>query len=248
MELFIKDWTETFHNYLPELLKEYESQVELLMAEFVESLMTSAQDIHLAIHEALQSLRENILSLRTTLKSAAADIFEEINQAAKGAHRSVKDEVFSSWESTYEQCGAERGTGLYKRNKKAHKNHVNGNGGMPMYKRVGATIQTALDKVLQQMQENFDASYNIAVTQLREDLKVMIERHSSSNVEPSAPGVTTFAKARLQQALLPHFEALEKAWGVEPEVESEAIESIESELALEVEESDGDDFNPDDWL
>jgi len=243
----MKDWTKTFHSHLPELLKKYEAQADKAIADFVERLMTCAHDIHPTIQEALQSFRENILSIRAVLKISAANIFEEINQAAKEAHRSVKDEVLKSWTATYLQCGAARGKKLYERNRKTHKLHVNGEGGKPMYERAGAGIQATLNKVLNQLQGKFDASYYNAVAQLREDLRVMLERHSVNSVQ-NGTHQAVLAKERLHKALSPLSEALENAWGLELEPEKEEMESSKSEQATKVEESDGDDFDPDDYL
>ncbi|KAE9376210.1 hypothetical protein N431DRAFT_532541 [Stipitochalara longipes BDJ] len=251
LERLIKSWTKTFHSRRPELLRKYETKADELIVSFTESLMTSAHDIHPAIDEAIQSLKENVLSLRSLLKNDAKDIFEQVNQSSKEAHRTVKPEVLSSWTSTYQQCGCETGTGLYKRNKKTHRDYVNGNGGVGMYKKAGAKIQKTLNDVLSKLGEKFNASYNRAVMQLREDLKVMLERHSVGSMQTSGPQSASFAKERLQKILQTRFDELEKAWGIEPAAEIEESEDIKSEQleeALDDPDSDGDDFDPEKYL
>jgi hypothetical protein len=247
----IKSWTNTFHKKRPELLKSYETQVDQTVGDFVESILTSARDIHPAIDEALQSLRENIMGLRTMLKDEAATIFEDINTAAKEAHRTVKPEVIDSWKDIYEQCGEESGKGLFQRNKKAHKDHVKNEGGAAMYQRAGEVIREALDKVLEGLQVKFNSSYNDAITQLQEDLNLMVERHSADPVRTALSQDASRAKERLRQALQPYFEKLEKAWGIEPEIENteiDAPEQKETASTLEAEDEDIFDFNEDDWL
>ena len=234
-----------------ELLKGYEIRVDKLMVDFVEILLTSARDIHPAIDKALQSLRDNILGLRTMLKEEAATIFEGINSAAKEAHRAVKPEIVASWEGIYEQCGDECGKGLFHRNKKAHRNHVKGDGGAAMYKRAGDAIRKALNKVLDNLQEQFDMSYSEAANQLQEDLDILVERHSASPVKTALSLDASLAKERLRKALQPHFEQLEKAWGLDSDVVKMEVEESEQNetvplLAAE-EEQDMFAFNPDDW-
>ena len=252
-EAFIKSWTETLHKKRPELLKEYEAQVDKLIADFIEPILTSARDIHPAIHEGLQSLRGNILDLRTVLKEEATAIFEDINNAAKEAHRAVEPEVVSSWEDIFEQCGEECGKGLFIRNKRAHREHVNNEGGAAMYQRAGDAIQEVLEKVLGKLQEKFETSIREAVKQLEEDLNILVERHSTEPVQTALSPDASLAKERLRKALQPHFDALEKAWGIESEAEKSEIEMPEQEKAVPVLQNEvGEEgifaFNPDEWL
>jgi hypothetical protein len=246
LQVLMKDWTETFHNYRPELLKKYEAQVDELIADFVEPVVTSANDIHPTIDEALKSLKENILSLRTMLKDTAGDIFEGINQAAKEAHRAVNPEVAASWQSTYQKCGAERGVGHYDRNKKVHKEHLNSDGGFLMYKRAGVTMQKMMNAALKKLPEKFEASFSNALTQLREDLRVTLDRYSVSNVETNdLPALAS--KGRLQKALKQNFDELEKSWGIEPEPEIQDPDRVEPVTVEDIGDSEIDDFNPQDF-
>jgi hypothetical protein len=251
-DALLKPWLETFHTRRPELLKKYESQVDQLIVNFTDSLLTVARDIHPAIDEALQYLRENILGLRTKLRDEGATIFEGINKASKDAHRVIKPTVLAAWEDIYEQCGAECGKGLFHRNKKAHREHVHGDGGEAMYEAAGEEIRETLDSVLENLQEKFDLSYGDAVTQLREDLNLMVESHSADPVKTALSPDASLAKERLQRALQPHFEELEQAWGIEPEVEKPHVdaapESRTAEPVLEADSEGEDIFNPDDWL
>jgi hypothetical protein len=251
LDPLIMSWTKTFHTKSPEMLKRYEAQVDELIEAFTESLLTSALDLHPAIDEALQSLRENILGLRTMLKDEAAAIFDGINKASKEAHRTVKPAVLAAWWDIYNQCGCERGAGLFHRNKRAHREHVNGDGGKAMYQNAGEKIRETLDELLENLQEKFDSSYEDVDTQLREDLAVIVDRHSAKPVQTTLSPGALLAKKRLQQALQPHFEELEKAWGIEPEIENteiDAPEPKETAPTLDAEDEGIFDFNEADYL
>lgn len=244
LDLLVKDWAETFHKKCFELLKNYQGQADLLIAEFVDSITASAQDVHETINEALQSLRENLLGVKTVLKNAAAEMFQGVKIAAKEAHRLVKPEVLSSWESTYATCGTTKGKDVFKRNKESHKKHVYGDGGIPMYKRAGVSMQKTLNKELEKVEEKFQANFDNAVNRIREDLKVMLDRHSLSNAQTCSPEAISFEKENLQKTLKPHFDALEKAWGIESENEVDESEKVDAEESSDSDDSDVEDFNP----
>jgi hypothetical protein len=244
LDLLVKDWAETFHNRCFELLKNYQAQADLLIAEFVDSVTASAKDVHETINEALQSLRENLLGVKTVLKNAAAEMFEGVKLAAKEAHRLVKPEVLSSWESTYVTCGATKGKDVFKRNKEAHKKHVYGDGDIPMYKRAGVLMQKTLNKELEKVEEKFQANFDNAVNRIREDLKVMLDRHSLSNAQIGSPEAISLQKENLQKALKPCFDALEKAWGIESENGVDESEKVDAEEISDSDDSDVENFNP----
>jgi len=247
----IKSWTETFHNKRLELLKEYDSEVDKLIVVFTEVILASARDVHPAIDEALQSLKGNVLNLQSILKDEAAIIFEALNNAAKEAHRTVKPKVSETWEEIYTQCGDECGRGLFERNKKRHWNHVRRDGGLAMYQKSGKAIQKALNKVLANLEKNFGSSLKDAIAQLQEDLRIVVDRHSTDPIKTILSPDASLAKEQLRQALQPHFEQLEKAWGFEPEEEKPEVENFEPEEAVLglTPEADEDlfDFNPEDW-
>ena len=244
LDLLVKDWAETFHNKCFELLKNYQAQADLLIAEFVDSITASAHDVHETINEALQSLRENLLGVKTVLKNAAAEMFEGVKLAAKEAHRLVKPEVLSSWESTYATCGAAKGKDVFKRNKETHKKHVYGDGGIPMYKRAGVSMQKTLNMELEKVEEKFQANFDNAVNRIREDLKVMLDRHSLSNAQTGSSAAVFLEKENLQKALKPYFDALEKAWGIASENGVDESEKDDAEEASDSDDSEVEGFNP----
>jgi hypothetical protein len=246
LEALMKGWTETFHNYRLGLLQKYEAQVDQLISDFVGPLLTSAHDIHPVIDEALKSLKENVLCLRTMLKDSAGDIFESINQAAKEAHRAVKPQVEDSWQATYTKCGAERGTGLYVRNKQHHREHFKAGGGVRMYKKAEGAMRKTMKPALKKLPEKFKSSFKEAITKLREDLKVTLDLHSISNA-PARAQTASAARTKLYKALKPHFEKLEKSWGMEPEPEIDNVDQIQPETLDNIGDSDIDDFKAEDF-
>lgn len=210
--------------------------------------MGCAYDVHHAVDEDFRSMRENILGLRTILKDAAAEAFEKVNTAGKDAHRLVKPEVLDTWVPTYEQCGQESGRGLYKRNKDAHRDLVDGEGGEQMYKRAGVAIRKTLNDAFSTMDVELKAAYNAAADQLEEDIQILFDRHMPSDKRNTAQKIA-HNKTRLQEALLPHFEALERAWGIEPEPDKEESDEISDEVPVEEIDnlSDGD-FDMDEYM
>lgn len=222
------------------MLKNHNAQADLSIGEFVDSITLSAKDVHETVHEALQSLSGNLLSVKIILKNSASDIFAGINQAAKAAHRRVKPQVLLSWESTYAKCGATKGTDVFKTNKETHKKHVNGDGGLLMYKQAGLAMKETLSTELDKLEDKFHASFQAAVARIREDLKVMLDRHSLSTAKTRSPEAETLAKEKLQKALKPHFDALSKAWVVEAEIEADDSEETESASELDDSESELD--------
>ena len=244
LDLIVKDWAETFHNKCFDLLKNYQAQTDLLIAEFVDSITASAQDVHETINEALQSLRENLLGVKTVLKNATAEMFEGVKLAAKEAHRLVKPEVLSSWESTYATCGATKGKEVFKRNKETHKKHVYGDGDIPMYKRAGVSMQKTLNNELEKVEEKFQANFDNAVNRIHEDLKAMLDRHSLSNAQAGSPEAISLEKENLRKALKPYFDALEKAWGIESRNGVDESENVDAIEASDSDDSDVEGFNP----
>jgi hypothetical protein len=242
----MKDWTETFHNYRLELLQKYEAQVDQLISDFVEPLLTSAHDIHPGIDEALKSLKDNVLCLRNMLKDSAGDIFESINEAAKESHRAVKPQIESCWQFTYIKCGEEKGTGLYERNKQRHREHVKAGGGVRMYEKAEGAMRETMKPALKKLPEKFKASFEEAIAKLREDLKVTLDLHSVSNT-PAIARATSAARTKLHKALKPHFENLGKSWGIAPEPEIDDIDQIQPETLDNIGDSDIDDFKAEDF-
>ncbi|KAN0112190.1 hypothetical protein V8E51_005141 [Hyaloscypha variabilis] len=243
LDLLIKHWNNTFHTHYLELLECYDKQVDGLIPEFVDALLVSADGMPQNIQQALESLRETLLGVRCILKSAAADIFHGINNAAKNAHRMIKPEAKSSWESAYETCGATRGKDMWASNKETHRNHAQGEGGAKMYHRAGKSLRETLQKELDSLEEKFKASCDNAVARIRQDLTIMLDGHSLSSAKVNSAEALALAKEKLKKILEPHVEELEKAWGIEPEAEKDESEEVESEIAFE-DDPDIEMFDP----
>ncbi len=150
------------------MLKEYEAEVDKLIVVFTEVILASARDVHPAVDEALQFLQGNVLNLQSIPKDEAATIFEALNNAAKEAHRAVKPKVSETWEEIYTQCGDESGKVLF---------------GLAMYQKSGEAIRKALNKFLADLEKNFGSSLKDAIAQLQEDLRVVVDRHSTDPIK-----------------------------------------------------------------
>ena len=215
----MKRWSTTFHTRRLELLKKFETEVDELIASFLGPLLASASDVHPAVHSAVESLRDSILNEGTKLKQAAKELFDDVNEAAKGAHRAVKPQVKSAWQDVYTACAAARGTNHFARNKKAHKDHVNGDGGVPMFKKAGVAMKSILNQSLKKLPAKFEASYQKAETTIRRHLITTLDRYTIG-VGNANDGLS--AKENLEKALQPISDELKKAWGMEPS--SEVVE------------------------
>lgn len=113
-----------------------------------------------------------------------------------------------------------------------------------MYRRAGVSMQKTLDKELEKVEEKFQANFDNAVNRIREDLKVMLDRHSLSNAQTGSPEAISLEKENLQKALNPYFDALEKEWRIESENEVDESEKVDAEGASDSDDSDVEDFNP----
>ncbi|CZS91694.1 uncharacterized protein RAG0_02208 [Rhynchosporium agropyri] len=239
LELLMVSWTKTIHNKINELQRSYDRHVEATISEFSDVLLASAQEFDPTVDEAIHLLKENVLRLSTVLQNSGADVFAEIITASKNAHRLVQPGVISAWEDVYTQCGDETGTGTWVRNRQAHQNHVKGAGGLPMYKSCGFAIKAELKSACDDMFEKFETNYNDAVGLVKEDLRVMLERHTA-DLGLSAESVASLKQDMLllQQALAPVFAELERAWGIEPipEVADEDEGAPEPEAAAKDED------------
>ncbi|CZS91568.1 uncharacterized protein RCO7_07029 [Rhynchosporium graminicola] len=233
LDLLVESWTKTIHSRIRNLQKSYERKVEAIVFDFCQILLNSAKEFDPAINEAICLLKENILHLGTTLQNSGADNFADVISASKDSHRLVQPRVLSAWEDVYDMCGAEKGAGVWNRNRRAHQDHVMNAGGQPMYKGCGFAIKNELRPACDEMSDKFDHSFSEAVNLVKEDLRIMLERHTvdiNSSVESLAS--TEHDKRLLQQALAPIFTDLERAWGMEPL--PEVVE--EDEVAREVED------------
>ncbi|KAL2062154.1 hypothetical protein VTL71DRAFT_6420 [Oculimacula yallundae] len=250
LDLLVKSWTQTIHQKITELEKSYQQKVEIVINEFAERLLDPANNFDPAINEAIHLLKENVLRLGTILKNSGADVFAGVIEASKNAHRLVEPEVLSSWEDVYEMCGAEKGTGVWKRIRQAHQDHVKTKGGAPMYRRCGLAIKAELTAAFDELPDAFEENYQAAADLVKEDLRIMLERYtldpssSADNLDQSVEA----DKIRLQEAFAPVFAELEKAWGIEPIPEVVEDDDVPPEEDLAVEESDAGSLDLDSLL
>lgn len=83
---------------------------------------------------------------------------------------------------------------------------------------------------------NLATGYQEVVTQIQTDLRLMIERYSCDKDSTASRKGAAIAKGMLHQDLSLHFEALHKAFGIEPPVEEEDVlpeEHEEPQKAIE---------------
>lgn len=242
-------WIGTIHTKLKNRHEAYEAAVEKLIADFADSLLATAHDIHPSIHEALQLLRTNVLGIIPVIQIEGALAIDSIVEGSKSAHRYIKPEVERSWMLVYRQCGAREGKGVYGRNQKAHRDHALWDGGLAMYQRAGQALQEEIQNACDQLPSKYIRSYKDAVSRTQNDLRILLDRHSAAERANSRGILQSMAKLRI--LLLLHFEELEKAWSREPEDQT-VLPEIEEEEFLGINDSDldsdDDDSDSDDEL
>src|ERR1700709_176029 len=128
------------------------------------------------------------------------------------------------------------GTGHYKRNQAIHQKHIDGKGGIIMYQRAGKELRGELDKIWRELPHRFAASLNSAISQIKDELDTMLERHTAIGICTSSRKEVDLRKVALKTALKPHFESLEKAWEKDTEVESDKEDESEKDGKEESEE------------
>src|SRR4051812_39796880 len=118
---------------------------------------------------------------------------------------------------------------------------------MMMYRSITSEIEEALRQACSELEMKFDFGFDEAAAQIKEDLKIMLERHSTDDARIKSQGGTSAIKVDLYNGLLPHFQALEKAFGVEPTFQEETseVQPINSPELAEDEEEFGYDLDLD---
>jgi hypothetical protein len=105
-----------------------------------------------------------------------------------------------------------------------------------MYRGACADIETALRETSDGLHNKFTTIYNEEVERIKDDVKILLDRHSAAGSRHSSRRATSITKKNLRNALLPYFEALEKAWGIEPVIEEEFEDQDDQPAEQEVAE------------
>ncbi|KAF7959697.1 hypothetical protein EAE96_001310 [Botrytis aclada] len=210
-------WNETLHKKLPALRKPYDVRVDTLIAEFTDLTLSAADEISPSIRDSFENVKGNISAHRRRLKQTAGVVFDGFDVFAKGIWRIVKTECEETWKQIYRECGDRTGTGTYDENKKAHKIHLKGDGGLSMYHSASLKMQEAFQEACQELPEEFEESFNDSLRVIKQELTDVLEQHTASGTRHNARRVNSKFKINLRAALEPHFKQLYKAWEAEPE-------------------------------
>ncbi|KAF7899573.1 hypothetical protein EAF00_003909 [Botryotinia globosa] len=235
-------WNETLHKKLPALRKPYDERVDTLIAEFTDLTLSAADDISPSIRDSFENVKDSILAHRRRLKQTAGVVFDGFDVSAKDIWRIVKTECEETWKEIYRECGDRKGTGTYKHNKKAHKTHLKGDGGLTMYHSASVKMQEAFQEACRELPEKFEGSFDDSLRVIKQEFIDVLEQHTASGTRHNARRVNSKFKVNLRAALEPHFQQLYKAWEAEPEppfhVHDDHIvdEPSDSELSDDIDE------------
>ncbi|KAI9641666.1 hypothetical protein NHQ30_009521 [Ciborinia camelliae] len=211
-------WEDAVHKKLPALKKPYEDRVEILIAEFADLALGAADDISSSIRDAFENIKDSVLGHRRRLKQGGDDIFHDIDDASKEIWRLVKLECEETWREVYEECGNEKGPGMFARSQKAHRSFIDGDGGLAMYNNASAKMQVAFEKTFEEIPGKLKEKFTESLDAIKQEFMDVLEHHTASGTRNSGRRVNSKLKVNLRNALEPHFTQLYKAWEAEPEV------------------------------
>ncbi|TGO13280.1 hypothetical protein BTUL_0073g00480 [Botrytis tulipae] len=216
VDIIKKEWAQTFQVNIPTLILQYVQEVEKRLTDYAENLMSAALGISPSLREAFEYLHDNVLRNVRRLRMRADAVFANFDSAAKDAWRLVKPICEEAWIPIYEKCGAEKGKGLYCRNKLIHQKHLNGPGGTAMYKACCKELETALRRMCGDLHNQFEEKYKEIMKEFKDEMTATLDQHTMGGDRRSNRQRTSLTKVKLQKILPSMVEALYKDWQAEP--------------------------------
>jgi hypothetical protein len=270
LDPIVSQWHRTIHSRLPEIRSTYDSSITKLIKSFVGTVVDSVTEICPELSDALQQWQESSARTVGPIQKHSLTVFDEnIQGAAREAHRLIKPKIKDSWNPIYDQCGAESGAlgyifpllmertnqhfigpSHFRRNQITHAEHVK-SAAAPMYRKGSTAIRAAFKKLWDGLPSNFNEGTKPASTQIREEFEFMLNNHTlGSELEMTKDG-GGLSKAKLQLEIHDQFNSMKLAWAQEIEVEmvEEEDEPEEEVINLDdLDESNNDDdldYDPD---
>ncbi|RAL64886.1 hypothetical protein DID88_001481 [Monilinia fructigena] len=223
-------WDQTLHKKLPALKEPYHERVDILIAEFADLSLSAADNISASFRDSFENIKDSVIAHRRRLKQGASDVLADFNASGKDIWRLIKTEC-------EETC-----TGMYERNKEAHKVHLKGDGGLAMYNSASTKMQEAFQEACKSLPGKFQGVFTDSLDIIKQEFIDVLRQHTTSGTRQNTRRVPSKLKINLRHALEPHFEQLYKAWQAEPEVESQnqkgpiSDEPSDSELSDDLDE------------
>ncbi|TGO63417.1 hypothetical protein BCON_0013g00630 [Botryotinia convoluta] len=216
VDIIKKKWAQTFHVNIPTVVSQYIQEVEKRLTDYADNLMSTALGISPSLRKAFEYLHDSALRNVRRLKTRADAVFANFDTAAKDAWRLVKPICEEAWMPIYEKCGAEKGKGLYARNKATHKKHLNGPGGKAMYEACCNELETALRRMCGDLHSQFEEKYREIMQEFKDEMTATLDQHTMGGDRRSDRQKTSLTKVKLQKILPSMIEALYKDWQAEP--------------------------------
>ena len=97
-----------------------------------------------------------------------------------------------------------------------------------MYKNISRIVENALELSLKKLPERFAQSYLATTLQIEQEIKVMLDKYSTSSGQTHADSLEAMKKKAMHEELAECFKVLEKAWEMETEAEIDDSDGTES--------------------
>ncbi|KAF7909854.1 uncharacterized protein EAF01_003572 [Botrytis porri] len=218
VDIIKKGWAQTFHVNIPTVVSEYIQEVEKRLADYADNLLSAALGISPSLREAFEYLHDSVLR-----------------------NRLVKPICEEAWMAVYEKCGAEKGKGLYARNKATHKKHLNGLGGIAMYKACCDQLETALRSMCGDLHNQFEENYKEIMQEFKDEMTATLDQHTMGGDRRSNRQRTSLTKVKLQKLLPSRIEALYKDWQAEPSDEPKEDKMKPNDAKLDSDRTEADE-------
>ncbi|KAB8296334.1 hypothetical protein EYC80_009099 [Monilinia laxa] len=212
-------WDQTLHKKLPALRKPYNKRVDILITEFADLSLSAAGNVLASLLDSFENIQDRVLAHRRRLKQGASDVFADSDASGKDIWRFIKTECEETWQEIYQSCGDETGTGMYERNKEAHKVHLKGDGGLAMYNSASTKMQEAFQEACKSLPGKFQRVFTDSLDIIKQEFIDVLGQHTASGTRHNARRVHSNLEMNLCHALEPHFKQLYKAWQAGPEIE-----------------------------
>lgn len=121
--------------------------------------------------------------------------------------------------------------------------------GVNIHKAGTNAIKAELNQLLDNIPVTLAVGYNLALQQIRDEIKSFFEQHSSDGARNSARKVVSISKVRLQEALLADIDVLAKNWISKLPVEEIPDDdetgdemALNDDLFIDLDKGDDDDY------
>ncbi|KUJ08363.1 uncharacterized protein LY89DRAFT_742198 [Mollisia scopiformis] len=205
----LPQWHKTFFEEFPIKKELYVMGADRFIASFAES--SADRNMCPDVSDGLDVLEDHILRTQNLLRAQLDQRFQEIEKVVKKSHRYAAPAVKDFLEPMYAQCAGEGGKGHFQRNQTTHRTSMIQDG-ILMYREGFNAVKAALDEMLDGLPASFAVDYNVALTQIREEVNLFFEQNSANGSRTSSRKVVSLTKTRLHDEFMAHVHRLAADW------------------------------------